>query len=324
MNSVILDELYSNKGKYVTSDVICKKLGVSRIAVWNRVNNLKKMGYKIDAKRGVGYRLKEDGSDILIPYEIKRRLETKILGKQIEYFKLTSSTMDEARFLIEKGCKNGTLVIAEQQTKGRGRNVKKWLTFKDRNIAISVVYKPHNMTSKDAVVLMFAASIAVIEVLKDFGIDVVNIKWPNDIVVGSKKLAGVLLETKSESGILKSAVIGIGINVNMEEFPEDIKDSATSVYKILHQKIDRALMLSNLLCYLENIIHMLESGKRDDIFKMWRRYDITLGKRVKIINNNVSIEGVAKDIDKDGFLMVDVGNMLKKVVTSDSLRILDE
>ncbi len=324
MNSVILDELYSNKGKYITSDVICKKLGVSRIAVWNRMNNLKKMGYKIDAKRSVGYRLKESGSDILIPYEIKRRLETNILGRQIEYFKLTSSTMDEAKFLMEKGCRNGTLIIAEQQTKGKGRNAKKWFTFKGTNIAASVIYEPHNMTSRDAVALMFAASIAVIEALKDFGIDVANIKWPNDIVVGSKKLAGVLLETKSESGILKSAVIGIGINVNVEEFPEDIKDDAMSVYEILHKKIDRALLLSNLLYYLENIIHMLESGRRADIFKMWRRYDITLGKKVKIINNNVSIEGVAKDIDKDGFLMVDTGNILKKVVTSDSLRILDE
>lgn len=324
MNSVILDELYSNKGKYITSDVICKKLGVSRIAVWNRMNNLKKMGYKIDAKRSVGYRLKESGSDILIPYEIKRRLETNILGRQIEYFKLTSSTMDEAKFLMEKGCRNGTLIIAEQQTKGKGRNAKKWFTFKGTNIAASVIYEPHNMTSRDAVALMFAASIAIIEALKDFGIDVANIKWPNDIVVGSKKLAGVLLETKSESGILKSAVIGIGINVNVEEFPEDIKDDAMSVYEILHKKIDRALLLSNLLYYLENIIHMLESGRRADIFKMWRRYDITLGKKVKIINNNVSIEGVAKDIDKDGFLMVDTGNILKKVVTSDSLRILDE
>ena len=324
MNSVILDELYSNKGKYITSDVICKKLGVSRIAVWNRMNNLKKMGYKIDAKRSVGYRLKESGSDILIPYEIKRRLETNILGRQIEYFKLTSSTMDEAKFLMEKGCRNGTLIIAEQQTKGKGRNAKKWFTFKGTNIAASVIYEPHNMTSRDAVALMFAASIAIIEALKDFGIDVANIKWPNDIVVGSKKLAGVLLETKSESGILKSAVIGIGINVNVEEFPEDIKDDAMSVYEILHKKIDRALLLSNLLYYLENIIHMLESGRRADIFKMWRRYDITLGRKVKIINNNVSIEGVAKDIDKDGFLMVDTGNILKKVVTSDSLRILDE
>lgn len=324
MNSVILDELYSNKGKYITSDVICKKLGVSRIAVWNRMNNLKKMGYKIDAKRSVGYRLKESGSDILIPYEIKRRLETNILGKQIEYFKLTSSTMDEAKFLMEKGCRNGTLIIAEQQTKGKGRNAKKWFTSKGANIAVSVIYEPHNMTSKDAVALMFAASIAVIEALKDFGIDIANIKWPNDIVIGSKKLAGVLLETKSESGILKSAVIGIGINVNVEEFPEDIKDDAVSVYEILHKKIDRALLLSNLLYYLENIIHMLESGRRAEIFEMWRRYDITLGKKVKIINNSVSIEGAAKDIDKDGFLMVDTGNTLKKVVTSDSLRILDE
>jgi len=190
MNEIILDELYKNLGRYITSDVICKKLGISRIAVWNRIKGLEKLGYKIEAKRSVGYRLKEEGKDILIPYEIRRRLNTKLFGKEIEYFRLTSSTMDEAQYLIEKGCPNGMLVVSEEQTSGRGRQKRKWLSPRGVNIYASLVYMPQNMPSVKSIELMFAASIAIVEALSDIGIDNAKIKWPNDVLVNGKKIAG--------------------------------------------------------------------------------------------------------------------------------------
>ncbi len=325
MNNTILDELYKHIGQYITSDTICKKLNISRIAIWNRIKGLKKIGYKIEAKRSVGYKLSEEGFDILIPYEIKRKLNTKIFGKNIEYFRLTSSTMDEALYLTEKGCANGTLIISEEQTDGRGRQKRKWISPKGVNIYISLIYKPYNMNFAKAIGLMFAASIAIVEALSDFGIDNARIKWPNDVIVDGKKIAGVLLETQSESGILKYAIIGFGVNVNMESIPDEIKNSATSIYLETGKKADRALLLSNILYYLENMISLIEAGSESSIMKLWRKYDTTLGRRILVTSAKENIEGLAYDIDEKGFLIVKKDNgELKKVVTADSVRLLDE
>ncbi len=324
MNEIILDELYRNLGRYITSDVICKKLGISRIAVWNRIKGLERLGYKIEAKRSVGYRLKEEGKDILIPYEIRRRISTKLFGKDIEYFRLTSSTMDEAQYLIEKGCPNGMLVVSEEQTSGRGRQKRKWLSPRGVNIYASLVYMPQNMPSVKSIELMFAASIAIVEALSDIGIDNAKIKWPNDVLVNGKKIAGVLLETKSESGILKTVVIGFGVNVNMEEIPDEIEEDATSVYLELGQKVDRTQLLVNILYYLENLVSLIESDRENEVIELWKHYDTTLGKRVAVISGDKRIEGVAKDLDDKGFLLVktDEGK-LKRVVTAESVRLLE-
>ena len=325
MNSVILDELYKNLGKYVTSERMCEKLGVSRIAVWNRIKNLQKLGYKIEGKRSVGYVLKEEAKDILIPYEIRRRLNTKIFGRKIEYFRLTSSTMDEAQYLLEKDPDaHGTLIVAEEQTSGRGRQKRKWLSPRGKNIYVSLIYSPKHMDVSDSIALMFAAAIAIKEALSDFGIEDAKIKWPNDVMVGDKKIAGVLLETRSEGGVLTHAVIGFGVNVNMEEMPEELKDSATSMYLITKTQIDRATLLSNILFYLENLISLLVSEGRGKIFELWKNYNNTLGRTVEIHSNGEVIKGIAKDIDKDGFLLVDVGGDVRKVVTADSVRFADE
>ncbi len=325
MNEVILDELYKNLGKYVTSEKMCERLGVSRIAVWNRIKNLQKLGYKIEGKRSVGYVLKEEAKDILIPYEIKRRLNTKIFGKKIEYFRLTSSTMDEAEYILEKDPDaHGTLVVAEEQTSGRGRQKRKWLSPRGKNIYVSLIYTPKNMDVSDSIAMMFATSIAIKEALSDFGIENAKIKWPNDVMVSDKKIAGVLLETRSEAGVLTNAIIGFGINVNMEEMPDEIKDTATSMCIETHNTVDRATLLSNTLFYLENLLNILVNEGRSKILELWKEYNNTLGRKVEIHSDREVFVGLAKDIDKDGFLLVDVDGNVKKVVTADSVRFVDE
>ncbi|WP_025270170.1 biotin--[acetyl-CoA-carboxylase] ligase [Hippea sp. KM1] len=323
MNSIILDELYKNLGKYVTSDKMCKRLGISRIAVWNRIKNLQKLGYKIEGKRSVGYILKEEAKDILIPYEIKRRLNTEMFGKRIEYFRLTSSTMDEAEYLIERDENvDGTIIVAEEQTSGRGRQKRKWLSPQGENIYVSLIFKPNNMNVSDSIALMFAISIAIREALSDFGVEDAKIKWPNDVMVGDKKIAGVLVETKSESGVLNYAIIGFGINVNMSQMPEELKDKATSIKIETNTHIDRATLLSNILYYFENLVKMLTKQGRRSIFDLWRKYNNTLGRRVEVITDKDKFEGVAKDIDENGFLLVDTGDDVKKVITANSVRFL--
>ncbi|WP_022669934.1 biotin--[acetyl-CoA-carboxylase] ligase [Hippea alviniae] len=324
MNEVILDELYRNLGKYVTSEVMCKKLGVSRIAIWNKIKNLQKLGYEIEGKRSVGYMLKSEAKDILIPYEIKRRLSTEIFGKRIEYFRLTSSTMDEAEYLLERESDaNGTIIVAEEQTSGRGRQKRSWLSPRGKNIYVSLIYAPKNMNVADSIALMFATSIAIREALSDYGIEDAKIKWPNDVMVKDKKIAGVLLETKSESGILTHAIIGFGINVNMESMPDELKDKATSMMIETGMSVDRATLLCNILYYLENLINIFNKNGKSAIFDLWKKYNNTLGRKVRIITDEGEFEGIAKDIDKDGFLLVDTGDDVKKVITADSVRFLN-
>ena len=325
MNEVILDELYKNLGKYVTSERMCKKLGISRIAVWNRIKNLQKLGYKIEGKRSVGYMLKEEAKDILIPYEIKRRLNTKIFGSRIEYFRLTSSTMDEAEYLLEKEDDlNGALIIAEEQTSGRGRQKRKWLSPQGMNIYASLIFAPEKWDTSMAIPFMFALSIAVREAIVDFGIDEAKIKWPNDVMVGNKKIAGVLVEAKSESGILRYLIGGFGINVNMEKIPDEIKDTATSMFIETSHKIDRATLLANILFYLENLLDIMEKKGKDEIFRLWKSMNNTIGKTVEIISGADRIRGIAKDIDRDGFLVVETESGPKKVITAESVRFVDE
>jgi len=160
------------------------------------------------------------------------------------------------------------------------------------------------------------------EALSDFGIEDAKIKWPNDVMVDDKKIAGVLLETRSEGGVLTNAIIGFGINVNMEEVPEEIEDTATSMYLVTKSKIDRAMLLTNILFYFENLLNILVNEGRDKIFEIWRKYNNTLGRKVEIHSNGKVLKGIAKDIDKSGFLLVDVDGEVKKVVTADSVRFL--
>jgi len=134
----------------------------------------------------------------------------------------------------------------------------------------------------------------------------------------------VLLETKSESGILKTAIIGFGVNVNMEEIPEEIQEEATSVYKELGQKVDRTQLLVNILYYLENLVSLIESDKENEIIELWKRYDTTLGKRVAIVSGDKRIEGIAQDLDDKGFLLVKTDDgKTKRVVTAESVRLLE-
>jgi BirA family biotin operon repressor/biotin-[acetyl-CoA-carboxylase] ligase len=233
--------------------------------------------------------------------------------------------MDEAQYMIEKGCENGLLVVSEEQTDGRGRQKRKWLSPRGVNIYASLVYKPHNMSAVKSIKLMFAASIAIVEALSDFGIDNAKIKWPNDVTINGKKIAGVLVETKSESGILKSAVIGFGVNANIESIPDEIMGSATSIYLELKQKIDRAQLLVNILYYLENLVRLIESDNDAEILEMWKKYDTTISKSVLVLSGDERIKGIAEGIDENGFLLVktDRGE-IKRVVTADSVRFLYE
>ncbi len=324
MNDVILEELYKNKNKYVPSDRICERLNISRIAVWNRIKFLKKQGYKIHAKRGVGYRLLEEGRDILIPYEVKRRLKTSTLGREIVFLPSVTSTMDKAGEISDDPSRNGTLIIADQQTHGRGRKGRHWVSPPGKNVYASVVYYPRHMSIGSAIMLIFATAVAIVKAVAELGVEGLGIKWPNDVMLNGKKIAGVLVETRSEAHLISSAVVGFGINVNMEELPESLRNVATSLKIETGKHYDRAELLASVLLYLETLIEELERGNSDLILSMWKLYDTVIGRRIEVRSDGEVVSGVAVDVDDDGFLIVNGKGFSRRIITSDSIRILED
>ena len=251
--------------------------------------------------------------------EIRNKLSTNVIGRRIEYYKLTSSTMDEAENLIKTGCPEGTVVIADEQYRGRGRRRKEWFSPRGNNIYLSVVLFPEHLSIKYGSLIMFMGSIAMVKTLSEYGI-CAKIKWPNDCMVDGKKIGGVLMETTGEGEFIKNIVLGMGINVNQDSFPLSLKDSAISVLMKTKYKVDRVEMVVRLLYCLEELYLSLEKRGREKILDLWKKYSDTIGKRVVVDMGDRTVEGKAKDIDKYGFLLVETGRGLEKIACRETLR----
>lgn len=316
---IVLEILYNNKGNFVSSEYLCSKTKVSRIAIWQHIKKLQKLGYIIEAKRGVGYKLTQNPHDLLNIYEVEK-LKQSTTVKNIFFFENTTSTMDEAKKILEnnKDLADRTLIVALNQTQGRGRKNRHWLSFGD-NIYVSYIYLPKNLSPQDGLLIMFASCIAIVLALKQIGIGA-KIKWPNDCLVNDKKIAGVLVDAKSDISSIEEIVIGFGVNVNWQNIPEEI--NATSVYEVTKKTTDRLFILGKIVQYLEALIKLIENKQKSNIIKLWRLYDTTLNRKVEIISDSKKIIGWASDIDEYGFLLLETQNGVQKIITSDSVRFL--
>jgi BirA family transcriptional regulator, biotin operon repressor / biotin---[acetyl-CoA-carboxylase] ligase len=329
MKKNVLNELKSNMSKYVSGEELSKALGVSRTAVWKYINEFKKEGYDIVSSSKKGYKLVSI-PDIISVNEISYNLATEVLGRNIVYFDTIDSTNSYAKKLGNANCVEGTVVVADMQTEGRGRLGRQWNSASGKGIWMSIVLKP-NIGPEDAQIITIAAAIAVVAALKkSVGIDA-GIKWPNDIIIDGKKVCGILTEMNSEMERVNFIVLGIGLNVNQtaEDFPEDIKDLATSLKIHLNKGTDRGNsspdllnctsqvnrppdsldfnrceIIKNLLYELERIYSKISKGFITEIIDEWKRHSITLGKDVRIISKSTNFTGVAINITKDGKLVV--------------------
>ena len=225
MKTEILRMLKST-GDYLSGQRLCEMLGVSRTAVWKAVGELKEEGYVIEAVRNRGYRLVE-GADVITQAELASMLHTQWIGTRLVYFDETDSTNTRARKLAEEGAPHGTLVVADRQTAGKGRRGKSWVSPAGTGIWMSMVLRP-SMSPMSASMLTLIAGLAVVRGVKEStGLEAM-IKWPNDAVLNGKKICGILTEMSTEVECIRYVIPGIGINVNMDGFPEEIKATATS------------------------------------------------------------------------------------------------
>jgi BirA family biotin operon repressor/biotin-[acetyl-CoA-carboxylase] ligase len=244
---------------------------------------------------------------------IQRELKTNIIGRKIIYLPRVPSTMDFARQEAQKGASEGTVIIAEEQTEGRGRLKRKWLTPKG-NIALSIILYP---TVTSLPYLIMIASLAVLQSIEKVTGVKGQIKWPNDILIGGKKVCGILIENEVRGKKVAYSIVGIGINVELkvDDYTE-IADTAVSLESKSSKDDLQTKLIKALLEAFDNLYRQLPNGKT--IFKVWQNKLMTLGKKVKVQSGSQIIEGVAEGVDEGGALMIrQVDGTLARVVAGD-------
>jgi len=308
-------EFLKEKQSYVSGEELSNHLKISRQALWKHIQELREAGYEILAVPHLGYRL-VSLPDRLFPFEISHNLHTKFIGRKICYFDALPSTMDIAMQLGLDGSAEGTVVIAETQTKGRGRLGRSWSSPKYKGIYISLVLRPKILPNASSILTLLAA-VSVCEAIQEITTLEARIKWPNDILIHNKKLGGILTELNAEMDSVRFMVIGIGINVNNEQ--KTIPEGATSLKEQKKENINRIALLQEILRKIEANYSLFQkrTGK-ESIIDKWRNYNITLGRKVKVACQSIHLEGEALDIDIDGGLLVrrDCG-LVEKVMAGD-------
>jgi len=313
MQEKILD-LLKKSPEYVSGEEISSHLKISRQALWKHIHALIDAGYDIAAVPHLGYRL-VSSPDRLFPSEVTRRLNTRFVGKKIHYFDSVSSTMDDALRLALSGSPEGTAVIAESQTKGRGRLGRDWYSPKYKGVYFSLILRPL-IPPNQAPLLTLMSAVSLCEAIKENTGLACQIKWPNDILLHNKKVGGILTELNGETDVSRFMVIGIGINVNNDK--RSMLPQSTSLKEIKKQDISRVELLQEIFRRLESNYLAFQKKGSAYITGEWREWNITLGRRVKVTCHKEHIEGEAVDIDADGGLLVrnDPG-LIRKVLAGD-------
>jgi len=315
IKDMILEKLIKSKGEPVSGETLANELSVSRTAIWKHIKALRDEGYVIESSPNIGYIL-AGRPDLLNPGEIKAGLKTSVIGKEIKYFKETESTNTIAREIAGKA-DEGTIIIAESQTRGRGRMGRKWLS-PEGGIWLSIILKP-KMLPVHAPRITFLAGIAVAKTICSLGLEA-KIKWPNDVLIRGKKVCGILTEIEAEIDLIDYCVVGIGIdaNVDTESFPEEFRESSTSLKKELGHEMNRVAFVQRLLEEFEALYLKLQNEGFAPILEEWRSMSATIGEWVKITTQSRIIYGEATGVDNEGALIVETSDgKLEKIVSGD-------
>ncbi|MCU0652074.1 MAG: biotin--[acetyl-CoA-carboxylase] ligase [Candidatus Omnitrophica bacterium] len=307
-------EILRRKNEYASGEEISESLKISRQALWKHIQELRDSGYDIVAVPHLGYQLAAS-PDKLLPAEIKHNLGTKLIAKNISFFDAVPSTNDVALNMGIEGAPEGTVVVAETQTKGKGRLGRSWSSPKHKGIYFSLILRPKISPAQSPVITLLVSS-SICEAIKEVcGVEA-KIKWPNDILLQNKKLGGILTEISAETDRVHFLVIGVGLNVNNEKnlsLPQ-----AISLKEVTQEHVSRLNLMQEILRRIEQDYLTFQKEGSSAVINRWREYNSTLGKRVKVTSDNGHLEGIAVDIDSDGGLLIrnDAG-LIRKVMAGD-------
>ena len=316
----ILNFLESHESEYLSGQDLSDVLKISRVAVWKHIEKIRSLGYRIDSKQKRGYKF-VNRTEKLLPWEITKKIKSKFIGRRIYYFDEIDSTQNYALQISNNTNENGAIIIAEKQTHGKGRLNRKWYS-PEGGIWLSVIIHPELQIS-DATIIPLAASLALCESIKKVHKIKTDVKWPNDITIDDKKVAGMLIDTSIQGNKVENLVLGIGINfaVNIQQIEKRLKKSpnfygVTSLFpeKNSPSKIE---LLVQFLLELEKVINSLIKGKNAQIIRDWSKHTNMFGKAISVNTGNGKISGIAKKIDSDGALIIKTGTKNRRIFVGD-------
>jgi len=314
----ILSFLKAHKSEFLSGQDMSDILKISRVAVWKDIKKIRSLGYKIESKQNLGYRL-VDSSELLLPWEVTQNLNTEFLGKRVYYFDTIDTTQNFAMKIASKNNENGTVVISKKQTGGRGRMKRKWKSPVG-GIWMSIILHPKFDVSY-ATLVPIATSLALCIAIEKILKIKPELKWPNDVTLKGKKIAGILIDTSIVSNEIENMVLGIGINFKIKphELANTIKKTP-NFYGVatLVKKNESALpLVQQFLHELENIFQLINSGHIKKIKNGWTKRSSTIGRSVSIITNEGNLNGKAVKIDNDGALIISKGKKIERILVGD-------
>jgi len=316
MKEKILQLFKEANGDFVSGESLSKALNCSRTAIWKHIEELREEGYAFEAVRRSGYRL-ISSPDTPSQVEVQTGLQTKDLGRQIHYFHSIDSTQFKAHELAKEGVPHGTVIIADQQKGGKGRMGRPWHSPAGTGIWMSIILRPELPLYRCPQLTLITA-VAVVQAIREATGVRAEIKWPNDILVKQKKICGILTELNAETDHINYLIIGIGMNVNAENFPIELRDIATSLRIQTGENVKRIPLIQRILENLEKLYQLYLEYGFSPIKSLWEAHADTIGKRVVLRQPHGSLEGLAVGINEEGILLVRKDNgEIEKVYSAD-------
>ena len=291
---------------YVSGEDLSRELGVSRSAVWKNINSLRENGYPIESVTNRGYRLSAE-PDVLNETEVLNGLRTKTIGRSIAAFREIDSTNEEAKRRAQQGAPHGSVFVAERQLGGKGRLGRVWVSPPKTGLWFTILLRPEEAPSQVAGITLLTG-LAVCRAIHGATGCGAMIKWPNDIVIGGRKVCGILTEMSAEIDRVHYAVVGIGINVNNEDFPPELSVKATSLRMETGKPVSRVHLLQRILEEFESPYDAYIEKGGPFFLEDYKKRCVTLGRTVGAIRGREQIAGTAVDITPDGELVVRLKN----------------
>ena len=318
LDDKILNYFKKHEEGYVSGEDLSHELGISRAGVWKHIESLREEGYEIEAFPHLGYRLISI-PDRLTEIELKWQLKTDIIARKIYSYKETSSTNDAAYHLAASGEKEGSVVIAESQTAGRGRMGRFWVSPKSKGAYFSIILRPDILPKEVSSITLFSA-LSVAKTIREMAGLAAFIKWPNDVLINNKKICGILTEMNAETDKINFVIIGIGININTKE--ELLPKGATSIMEARGAEISRVELVKGIFKNLDKYYRLFNSGQIAEIIKEYKEFSNFLGKRVQVAYHDTKLEGYAIDVDKEGALILRMDSGLNERVLAGDVTML--
>lgn len=323
MKNEILRMLKDSGEEFISGEKISEEFKVTRAAIWKNMNALKEEGYDIESVPRKGYRI-ISSPDILTLEEIEEGLHTEYIGRNLYYYDSILSTNIRAKE-IALDEPEGTVIVSEEQTGGIGRLGRDWISPKKKGIWFTIILKPEVQPMEVSKIALVGAA-AVNKALEDMGVNS-GIKWPNDIVINGKKVCGILTEMSCELNMVNYVVMGIGINVNLDgiDIPEELKHKATSLKIATSKEVDRKTLLANILNHFEGLYEEFKNGHISSTIRICRENSVLLGEEVRIIRGKETRIGKALDINSEGELVVQfLNDIIENIFSGEvSLRGMD-